>query len=95
MANRDIGYSVPFRILSFVYGMIFSFYVIPKYLYDIYYKGETIPYYSILPIIKYLPVGNLEAFTIGAFCYQDDSESLAARAKVVSLYSEAFTKSKG
>jgi len=92
-ANKVIGYRVPFRILSFICGMIFSIWVIPKSLYDVYWKKETLPYYTFLPISTYQPVGDLEKIFLGGFCYVEDETVEAARAAVKTLYSEAFTKS--
>ena len=43
-ANESIGYNVPFRILSFFYGMIFFIYYIIKSFYIVDWKGEKIPY---------------------------------------------------
>ena len=34
--NQAIGYNIPFRILTFIYGMLCSFFIVPKALYDVY-----------------------------------------------------------
>jgi hypothetical protein len=93
VANKAIGYSVPFRILTFLYGSIFSFWIIPKSLYDVYAKGEILPYYSFLPLVAYEPAGIIEQFFIGAFCYNENESSKAATNAVTKLYSDAYTKS--
>ena len=92
-ANKAIGYKVPFRILSFLYGIVFSFWVVPKSVYDVYWKKETLPYFTFLPISTYEPVGDIEKIFVGGFCYKEDEVSSAARAAVAALYSDAFTKS--
>ena len=92
-ANKAIGYKVPFRILSFLYGIVFSFWVVPKSVYDVYWKKETLPYFTFLPISTYEPVGDIEKIFLGGFCYKEDEVSSAARAAVAALYSDAFTKS--
>ena len=92
-ANKAIGYKVPFRILSFLYGIVFSFWVVPKSVYDVYWKKETLPYFTFLPISTYEPVGDIEKIFVGGFCYKEDEVSSAARAAVTALYSDAFTKS--
>jgi hypothetical protein len=91
-ANKAIGYNVPFRILSFVYGTLLSIWVVPKSIYDIYWKGVKLPYFSFLPVSTYQPTSTFEKIFIGPFCYREDEESSAARAAVVNLYSDAFRK---
>ena len=93
VANQSIGYSVPFRILSFVYGSLLSFWILPKSLYDIYWLNKTLPYYSFLPLSTYIPSGDLEKIFLGPFCYTETGESRAARAAMEALYSNAFAKS--
>jgi hypothetical protein len=91
--NQAIGYRVPFRILTFLYGVICSIWVVPKALYDIYWKGIKLPYYGFLPISTYVPNGDIESIFIGPFCYTEDSSATAARAAVEELYSGAFKTS--
>jgi hypothetical protein len=64
-ANKAIGYNVPFRILSFFYGMIFFPFVYITSLYDTYYRGITRPYYGFLPIYNYTPNGWVERIFLG------------------------------
>jgi hypothetical protein len=92
-ANQAIGYNIPFRLLSFLYGMIFSFIIIPKSLYDVYWVKKTLPYYSLLPISTYAPTTDLEKVFLGAFCYTETAASIAARSAVVGSYMNAFQKS--
>jgi hypothetical protein len=92
-ANQAIGYGVPFRILSFIYGCLTAFYGIPMMIYKIYVKGETLQTYSFLPISTYVPNGTLESIFFGPFCYQENEASVAARAAVETLYSNAYKKS--
>ena len=92
-SNAAIGYNVPFRILSFIYGVIFSIWVVPKALYDVYWKGKTLPYYTFFPLSTHIPRGDLEKIFIGGFCYTEDEASGAARAAVINLYTDAFSKS--
>lgn len=92
-ANEAIGYKVPFRILSFLYGCIFFFIEIPKMLIRRYWYQIKPPYYTYLPISTYQPNGDLEVLFLGAFCYQENEASQMARATVETLYKTAFEKS--
>ena len=92
-ANEAIGYKVSFRILSFLYGCIFFFIEIPKMLIRRYFYQIKPPYYTYLPISTYVPNGDLEVLFLGAFCYQEDEASSAARAAVEGFYRSAFEKS--
>jgi len=92
-ANQAIGYNAPFRLLSFFYGMIFSFFIVPKALYDIYWAKKTIPYYSVVPLSTYAPSSDLEKIFIGAFCYTENESVILARAAVINSYMNAFNKS--
>ena len=85
-ANKAIGYSVPMRIVSFIYGALFFFIVIPRSLYDIYGLKKTLPDYAPLPIWNYVPNGQAEQIFLGAFSYVEDADSKAAREVVVQLY---------
>lgn len=91
--NEAIGYKIPFRILSFVYGCLFFFIEIPKMLIYRYWYQIKPPYYTYFPLSTYEPKGDLEILFLGAFCYKEDGASQAARATVESLYRTAFEKS--
>jgi hypothetical protein len=91
-ANQAIGYKIPFRILSFIYGCIFFFIEIPKSFIRRYWYQIQIPYYSYLPLSTYQPVGDFETIFLGGFCYKEDETSNAARAAVEALYKTAFDK---
>jgi len=93
--NKAMGYGLPFRVLTFLYGALFSFWVVPKSIYDVYYKGLTLPYYSFFPISTYVPNGNFEKMVLGPFCYTEDETVKAARAAVSLLYENAFKTSIG
>ena len=92
-ANEAIGYKIPFRILSFVYGCLFFFIEIPKMLIRRYWYEIKPAYYTYLPISTYEPMGDLEILFLGAFCYKEDNASQMARATVEALYKTAFEKS--
>ena len=92
-ANEAIGYHIPFRILSFLYGCIFFFIQIPKMLIRRYMYQIKPPYYTYLPLSTYEPNGDLEILFLGAFCYKEDQTSQMARAAVETLYRNAFEKS--
>lgn len=92
-ANEAIGYKIPFRILSFVYGCMFFFIQIPKMLISRYWYQIKPPYYTYLPISTYEPNGDLEVLFLGGFCYKEDEASTMARAAVEALYKTAFEKS--
>jgi len=72
-ANEAIGYRNPFRLLSFLYGAIFFFYVIPKSFYDTLYLKKVKHFYTFLPLSTYVPTGNIESFFLTPFCYVEDS----------------------
>jgi hypothetical protein len=94
-ANKAIGYGVPMRIVSFIYGALFFFIVIPKSLYDIYGLNKTIPDYAPLPIWKYVPNGWTEEIFFGPFSYVEDNNSKIAHQEIIHLYSDGFSKSVG
>lgn len=85
-ANKAIGYNIPGRLLSFLYGAIFFFVVIPKSLYEIYWLQKPVPDYAPLPIWVYVPNGKVEQLFLGLFCYNEDGDSKAAREEVIKLY---------
>ena len=78
-ANKAIGYSVPMRIVSFIYGALLFFIVIPRSLYEIYGLEKKIPDYAPLPIWNYVPNGWVEKIFFGLFSYVEDANSKAAR----------------
>jgi hypothetical protein len=92
-ANEAIGYKIPFRILSFVYGCLFFFIEIPKMLIRRYWYQIKPAYYTYLPISTYEPMGDLEILFLGAFCYKENEASQMARAAVETLYKTGFEKS--
>jgi len=91
-ANEAIGYKIPFRILSFIYGCVFFFFEIPKSFIRRYWYQIQIPYYSYLPLSTYQPVGDFETLLLGGFCYKENETSSAARSAVGTLYKSAFDK---
>ena len=92
-ANDAIGYNIPFRILSFIYGCIFFFIEIPKMLIRKFWYQIQPSYYTYFPLSTYQPNGDLEILFLGAFCYKENEKSAAAKAAVESLYRAAFDKS--
>jgi hypothetical protein len=92
-ANDSIGYKVPFRLLSFLYGSIFFFIEIPKMLIRKYLYQIQPKYYTYLPVSTYQPLGDLEILFLGGFCYKEDDASKAATAAIENLYKAAFDKS--
>lgn len=92
-ANEAIGYKIPFRVLSFVYGCLFFFIEIPKMLIRRYAYQIKPAYYTYFPLSTYEPMGDLEILFLGAFCYKEDNASQMARATVETLYKTAFEKS--
>lgn len=92
-ANSAIGYKIPFRILSFIYGCIFFFIEIPKMLIRRYAYQIKPSYYTYFPLSTYEPKGDLEILFLGAFCYKEDETSQIARGAVEGLYKTAFEKS--
>ena len=90
-SNKAIGYNIPFRLLSFLYGSLLWFIVIPLALIDIYYRKKVLPNYAFLPLSTHVPSNKFENFFIGAFCYKEDAASKAARQLVMSQYESGFT----
>ena len=76
-ANDAIGRKIHYRILYFIYGMIFCIFVAPYYLIQ-YLRGNTIKSYSILPIsTDPIPPG-IEGFFASFISYTPDQESIMA-----------------
>jgi hypothetical protein len=94
-ANKAIGYGVLMRIVSFIYGSLFFFIVIPRSLYEIYFLNKTQPDYAGLPIWNYVPNGWAEQLFFGAFSYVEDNNSKILHEEVVHLYSDGLAKSLG
>lgn len=90
-ANKAIGYSISMRIVSFVYGALFFFIVIPRSIYDLYTYNKKPPNYTFLPVWNYVPNGKIEWFFFGPFSYKEDAASRAAAADVERLYRDGFT----
>jgi hypothetical protein len=91
-ANEAIGYRPPFRILSFVFGSLGFFYYIPRLLYKIHWKRETVPMYTFLPISVYHPTGFFEKIIFGPFSYEEDQYAIDARVTVEELYKNSYKK---
>ena len=92
-ANQAIGYNIPFRILSFFYGLLFFFIVIPvafakKYLY-----GTKILNYTFIPLKVHVTTGWAERVLIGPYCYQEDADCFSEKAKVAELYKNGYDNS--
>lgn len=94
-ANQAMGYKNPFRILSFIYGCLAFFYVIPRSLYLKYGKGESLPMYAFLPLSIYVPSSDINVKTEcwNIFCYQEDEISVKARSAIESMYSKVHAES--
>jgi hypothetical protein len=92
-ANEAIGYNVPFRILSFIYGKLLFFYVIPRFLIRKYYYNISNINYAFLPVSTYVPATDAEKILLKPFCYKEDQHSTAEKAAVDLLYKTAFEKS--
>jgi hypothetical protein len=91
--NQAIGYRNPFRILSFIYGMVFFFLVIPKVIYETNVLNKPFKTYTFLPLSTYTPTGNFETFFLTPFCYVEDQFAIDARKAVESLYAAGLTAS--
>jgi hypothetical protein len=93
-ANAAIGYSIPNRLLAFMYGAIMSWYLVPKTLYEIFILGNVDKSYCFLTLSQYVPNGFAEELFLGPFCYKEDDASRQAAEKVRELYEKgaAFLK---
>jgi len=100
-ANKAIGYNIPFRLFSFLYGVILFPLVYIMLIIDMY-RGTTKHMHAFLPLMRYPqptwngemwngPSGWIERIFWGPFSYTDDgSVSLdAAREEVKNLYINA------
>lgn len=92
-ANEAIGYNIPFRIFSFIYGQIFFWFVIPKFLIRKYWYGLPNHNYAFLPVSTYTPITDAEKILLKPFCYVEDKNYAAAKAAVDALYYNAYQKS--
>jgi hypothetical protein len=82
-ANDAIGYSIHTRILSFMYGCLFFWYIIPKYMYRKLWLKEVLPNYALLPlIISQGPISSLGSIIY----YMEDANAKAAKIYVEELY---------
>jgi hypothetical protein len=95
VANEAIGYNIPFRLLSFVYGALLFFWIIPKSLIQKYYYMMQIPYHAFLPLSTYEPVTSFEKIVYGPFCYVEDETVTQAKQAVEALYNNGYLKSIG
>jgi len=91
-SNRAIGYNLPFRIVSFIYGSLAFFYVIPRMLYEKYWLKIPQIIYATVPIIAHNQATHVNEY-LATVMYSEDSSVSEARKAVESLYSEAFRKS--
>jgi len=100
-ANKAIGYNIPFRLFSFLYGAILFPFVYIMLIIDMY-RGSTRHMHAFLPLMRYPkplsngemwngPSGWIERIFWGPFSYTDDgSVSLdAAREEVKNMYINA------
>jgi hypothetical protein len=87
-ANKDIGYNIPFRIMSFIYGAILFPVIYIRMFIDMY-RGIKRPYYGFLPIWKYEPDGWVERIFWGPFSFVDDGGIGTAEQEVKDLYISA------
>ena len=89
-ANKDIGYSMPGRLVSFAYGSLMAWYLVPKALLDTYWFKKQQPFYAFLPITTYVPQGTFQEIFLGPFCYTEDDASQKAREAVKAMYEAAY-----
>jgi len=94
-ANEAIGYSISFRILSFIYGALCFWYIIPRSLIKRYYYNEEIAYYTFLPLSTFKPIFTTGKVLLGPFCYTENEKSIAAKEAVELLYKNGYLKSFG
>ena len=87
-ANKAIGYNIPFRLMSFFYGMILFPAVYIRMFIEMY-RGVKSPYYGFLPIWKYEPDGWVERIFWGPFSFVDDGGIGTAQQEVKDLYISA------
>jgi hypothetical protein len=93
-ANEAIGYSISMRILSFVYGCLAFFIVIPRSFYYTFWLKKEQHFYTFLPISTHLPNGNFENFFLTPFCYVHDQYIDKAKAEILEQYKVAFENSR-
>ena len=94
-ANEAIGYNAPFKILSFIYGALCFWFVIPRVLIKEYWYKIKPQYFTLLPLSTYKPASGIERFFLGPFCYEEDARVHAAKEAVELLYKNGYLKSIG
>jgi hypothetical protein len=87
-ANKAIGYNIPFRLMSFFYGILLFPAVYIRMFIEMY-RGVKSPYYGFLPIWKYEPDGWVERIFWGPFSFVDDGGIGTAQQEVKDLYMSA------
>jgi cation transport ATPase len=92
-ANQAIGYNIPFRILSFFYGLLFFFIVIPVAFIKKYLYGTKILNYTFIPLKVHVTTGWAERVLIGPYCYQEDADYFSEKARVADLYKNGYDNS--
>jgi len=92
-ANQAIGYNIPFRILSFFYGFLLFFIVIPVAFVKKYLYGIKILNYTFIPLKVHVTTGWAERVLIGPYCYQEDADCFSEKAKVAELYKNGYDNS--
>ena len=83
-ANDAIGYRVPFRIFSFMYGCLFSWIVVPRYMYYKLWLNQPMENHGFFPLGVSVtePTGVIDSL----FYYVEDSATRTARDHVEALY---------
>ena len=78
-ANDAIGRSYWYRILYFIYGLIFCVFVAPYYVIQ-YFRGHSVKSYALLPVREgEVPYG-IEGFFLSLVSFIPDGDSNAAKA---------------
>lgn len=77
-ANDAIGREISYRVLYFIYGIIFSPFVVLYYIIQ-YMRGHSIRSYALLPIREGEVPRGLEGFFLSLISYIPDEESINAK----------------
>ena len=76
-ANDAIGRAPSYRTLYFIYGTVFSIFVLPYYIIQ-WMRGTSIKSYAILPLREGVVPQGLEGFFQSFYTFLPDNESIAA-----------------
>lgn len=88
-ANDAIGRAPSYRTLYFIYGTVFSIFVLPYYIIQ-WMRGISVKSYAILPLREGVVPQGLEGFFQSFYTFLPDNESIAATTNFQTALREAI-----